>query len=298
LTDLSGAKEIMQLDCALNELLPTDEDVALYRERGYYISPKLFSEDEIDDAVYGSERFYAGERDFSLPSSVRPFEGWKPEDGDVPRINDYVSLQNLEISALVLHPLIGAIAARLNGSPSIRLWHDQMIYKKVDRSEKKFGIGWHTDRSYWQTCTSTEMLTAWIPFQDCDETMGPLTIIAGSHQWYGDKQLRGFHSSDLASWEQQFANEGREIEKVPMTLKKGQVSFHHCMAIHGSGPNQSTVPRLSISAHLQDEANRYRQVRNDSGEITWHRNDILCRSAQGQPDYTDPDFCPVLWTQD
>lgn len=287
----------MKLDFASSELLPTSEDVAFYRENGYYISPKLFSDDEVDDAVYGSERFYAGERDFCLPNSVKPFEGWQPTNGEVARINDYVSLQNREISALALHPLIGAIAARLTGSSAIRLWHDQMIYKLVDRSEKKFNIGWHTDRSYWQTCTSTEMLTAWIPFQDCDESMGPLAVVAASHQWYGERRLRGFHSSDLATFEQQCDREGRAIVKVPLTLKKGQVSFHHCMAVHGSGPNQGSVPRLSISVHLQDDANRYRQVEDESGHLVWHRNDVLCRLIDGQPDYTDPDFCPVLWAQ-
>ena len=287
----------MQLSFSSSELLPTKEDVDFYRENGYYVSPKLFSDEEIDDAIYGSERFYAGERDFSLPNSVKRFEGWKPGDGDGARVNDYVSLQNLEISTIALHPLIGAIAARLSGSPAIRLWHDQMIYKPIDHSNKKFGIGWHTDHSYWQTCTSTEMLTAWIPFQDCDEEMGPLTVIAGSHQWHGSKSLRGFHSSDLATFEEQCEREGRTIRKVPLTLKKGQVSFHHCMTVHGSGPNQGSRPRLSLSVHLQDDANRYREVEDEKGQLVWHRNDVLCRSVDGQPDYTDPDFCPTLWTQ-
>lgn len=288
----------MKLDSAWRELLPTDEDVAFYREHGYYVSPKIFTDEEVEDAVYGSERFYAGERDFSLPPSVRPFEGWKPEDGDVPRINDYVSLQNREISALVFHPLVGAIAARLAATPTIRLWHDQMIYKVVDKSGRRSGIGWHTDRAYWQTCTSTEMLTAWIPFQDCDESLGPLIVIDGSHRWDGHNQLRGFHSSDLDTWEKKFASPGKPVVKVPMTLKKGQVSFHHCQTIHGSAANVGDTVRHSISVHLQDDSNRYRQVEDEKGEIVWHRNDILCRSLDGRPDYTDPDFCPVLWTEE
>src|ERR1044072_2740728 len=116
------------------ELLPTDDDVEFYRQHGYYLSKKIFTDEEIDDALYGSDRFYAGERDFLLPPSVKPFEGWKPEDGDVLRINDYVSLQNNELSALVRHPLLGAIAARLCGTDAVRLWHDQMIFKPTDAS--------------------------------------------------------------------------------------------------------------------------------------------------------------------
>ncbi len=97
------------------DLLPSDEDVALYQTHGYYLSRKLFTDKEIDAAIAGSERYYAGERDFSPPNGHQP-TGWKPEDGDVLRKNDYASLQNRELTALVRKPLLGAVAARLCGS--------------------------------------------------------------------------------------------------------------------------------------------------------------------------------------
>jgi hypothetical protein len=278
------------------ELLPTDDDVAFYREHGYYVSGKIFSEEEIDDFAFGSERYYAGERDFCLPPSVKAFEGWKPEDGESLRINDYVSLQNTALSELVRHPLIGAIAARLSGSPSIRLWHDQMIYKPVAEVSRETGIGWHTDRAYWMTCASVEMLTAWIPFHDCDETMGTLMVIDESHQWSGDAPIKGFHAKDESGQACNFEIDGRAVKRVPLNLKKGQVSFHHCKTIHGSEPNRSDKPRLSLSVHLQDATNRYREHKLPNGETAWHRNDMLCRMDGGRPDYADPDFCPTLWS--
>jgi ectoine hydroxylase-related dioxygenase (phytanoyl-CoA dioxygenase family) len=284
----------MDMTFQQRELLPSDEDVEFYSQHGYYVSKKIFTEDEIDEAVYGSERFYAGERDFSLPATVKAFEGWKPGDDDVIRINDYVSLQNAEILSLVMNPLIGAIAARLSGSRKIRLWHDQMIFKPVDMSGAKTGIGWHTDRAYWKTCSSASMLTAWIPFQTCDESMGPLMVIDQSNNWKGNGELRYFHTKDQAGLRDQLATGGREVSKVPLTLEKGQVSFHHCLTIHGSGPNRNAIPRHSLSIHMQDDSNRYRVYRHANGELATHRNDILCRVSEGQPDYTDPDFCPVL----
>ncbi len=287
----------MELTPEQRELLPTDEDVESYRQQGYYISKKLFSEQEIEDAVYGSERFYAGERDFAVPAAVRPFEGWKLGDGDGLRINDYVSIQNRELLPLGLNPLIGAIAARLSGSQSVRLWHDQMIYKPADKTASKTCIGWHTDRAYWRTCTSDNMLTAWIPFQDCNEAMGPLMVVAGSNQWGGNENLREFHTNNPSGLGQMFETGSAEVTIVPFTLELGQVSFHHCLTIHGSGPNRSSVPRHSISVHLQDKSNRYQPYQQQDGKLAWHRNDVLCRIAYGQPDYTDPDFCPVLWEE-
>lgn len=285
----------MELTPEQRSLLPSDEDVEFYRREGYYVSKKIFGDEEMEEAVYGSERFYAGERDFALPAAVKPFEGWKPGDGEGLRINDYVSIQNQELSAIVLSPLVGAIAARLTGTPAVRLWHDQMIYKPVDAAGRETCIGWHTDRAYWRTCTSDEMLTAWIPFQDCDEAMGPLMVVAGSHLWGGNENLREFHTSDPSGLREMFETGGRRAEVVPLTLERGQVSFHHCLTIHGSGANRGRVQRHSISAHLQDDSNRYREWRLADGKLAWHRNDVLCRTADGRPDYTDPDFCPVLW---
>ncbi len=55
------------------ELLPTDEDVAFYNEHGWYLSKKLLTDDETDELVNASERYYAGERD---RTSRRPRRSW------------------------------------------------------------------------------------------------------------------------------------------------------------------------------------------------------------------------------
>ncbi len=41
-------------------LLPTDADVAFYREHGYYMTKKIYTDEEIEAAVRGSERYYPG----------------------------------------------------------------------------------------------------------------------------------------------------------------------------------------------------------------------------------------------
>jgi len=305
----------MELTREQRDLLPTEDDIAFFRDHGYFVSGKIFSDGEIEEAVDGVERFYAGERDFCLPSSIKAFEGWKPGDGEGMRFNDYVSLQCGPLFELVRHPLIGMIAARLNGSSCIRLWHDQLIYKPVDLAGSHTSVGWHHDLAYWQTCTSTKMLTCWIPLHDCDERIGPLTVVDGSHRWphaqiapgsagvstdsadWSEDTLRGFHRCDGRDALPDIGPDGRPVVRVPLLLKQGQVSFHQCRTIHGSGPNRSDRPRLSLSVHLQDGENRYRAVRATDGGLVWHRNDMLCRTRDGQPDYTDPDFCPVLWQE-
>jgi hypothetical protein len=275
------------------ELLPSDDDVAFFREHGWYISKPIFTEEQIDDALYGAERHWAGERDH--PLLIRGFLDWQPGDGDGLRLNDYTSLQNDDLRRFLFESVVGEIAARLTGTPRVRLFHDQLIYKPPVDQGKEAVIGWHTDKAYWQTCTSSDMLTAWIPFHDCGALEGTIHMIDGSHRWPGNEGMRTFYDQDLADLERRFETGGQPVRRVPMELKKGQVSFHHGSTIHGSPPNRSGAPRRSLAVHMQDDANRYRRQLGPDGNPILHINDLLCRKGpDGQPDYTDPDICPVL----
>src|SRR3954453_1476070 len=87
------------------ELLPSPDDVRFYQEHGWFITPRIYSDDEIEFALLGSERYYSGERDQPLPDGTLQY-GWSPKDGDGLRKNDYASLQNRELKALVRKPLL------------------------------------------------------------------------------------------------------------------------------------------------------------------------------------------------
>ena len=287
----------MKLTPEQHEVLPSPDDVAFYREHGYYISKKILPQELIDQAVRGSERHFAGQRDIPLPISDG-FADWKPGDGDGVRNCEYVALQNRDIRRLIEYPLIGAIAARLAGTPAIRLWDDQLIRKAPTPLSTTSVVGWHTDRAYWMTCTSEEMLTAWIPFHDCPAEMGPLVVIDGSHKWKLTSSTRTFNNQDLGDLERRLSAEYGPVRRVPIILERGQVSFHNCLSIHASDVNVSKSPRLSLALHMQDDSNRYRVFLNDKG-IPWQlANDRLCRSApDGTPDYTDPAVFPTLWDE-
>jgi Phytanoyl-CoA dioxygenase (PhyH) len=275
-------------------LLPTASDIAFYETHGWYISAPIIPEEMIDQAIAGSERFYDGERDATLPVS-EGFSNWKPGDKSAIRNNEFVSLQNRELRHLALQPVIGAIAARLARTSQIRLLDDQLVYKPQDKGNASV-VGWHADRAYWATCTSDRLLTAWIPFHDCDEDRGPLVVMDGSHRWTGLDHLHYFNQTNLAELEHRLSQEGRSVVKVPMALKKGQVSFHNCWTIHGSYPNRSPERRLALAVHLQDLDNQYRAFKNAKGQDIHIFDEQICRKLpNGDPDFRDPDIFPVLW---
>jgi phytanoyl-CoA dioxygenase PhyH len=285
------------------DLLPSDADVKAYGERGWYLSGKLLSDDEIDRLLAASERYYAGHRDRRLPVRPPNLAYWEPSDGLVQRHNDYVHFESEEIGKILRKPLIGAVAARLAQTPEIRVFQSTLIYKPPVGDEVSNLVPWHADRHYWQTCTSERMLTAFIPLHDCGTDMGTITMVDGSHRWReveGDDSTRHFAERDRIELESILAEtarrNGTRVEPIPMVIPQGHMSFHHCRIYHGSGHNFSDRPRRAISLHLQDRDNRWRPYRRPDGGLLVYNHDVLLRrTSQGTPDYSDPVYCPVLW---
>jgi len=196
------------------------------------------------------------------------------------------------------------VAARLAATDQIRLWNTTLIYKPPRADDTTSIIPWHMDRHYWSTCTSDDMLTAWIPFHDCDEEIGTITMVDGSNRWTEvgamDSTTQHFKDRDRDELDAMLnANakaNGDSVRKIPMLIAKGHMSFHSCLTYHGSGSNRSPRPRQAISFHLQDRTNRWRPFHLADGNPLTYNNDVLVRQTpEGHPDYADPTFCPVLW---
>jgi len=285
-------------------LLPSDEDARFFAEHGWYLSKKLLSDAEIDDLSSATERYYAGERDRRLPVRPPRLAYWEPGHGDVQRHNDYVHYESDAIAKALLKPLIGAVAARLAQVEAIRVFQATLIYKPPVPGEPSNVVPWHFDKHYWASSSSERMLTAFIPFHDCDEEMGTITMVDGSHLWEevgtDDSATRHFADRDRDQLEELLAanaaHNDTEVTKVPMIIPKGHLSFHHCRTYHGSGTNRSDRPRRAVSLHLQDGDNGYREFPLSDGSLAFYNHDSLVRrTPDGRPDYADPEFCPTLW---
>jgi hypothetical protein len=287
------------------DLLPSDEDVRAYAERGWYLSGKVLTDAEVDELVAASEEFYAGHRDRTLPLRPPRLAYWEPGDGPVQRHNDYIHYESDAIGRILRKPLIGAVAARLAEAEEIRVFQATLIYKPPRPDEVTNVVPWHFDKHYWATCTSDRMLTAFIPLHDCGEEMGTITMVEGSHRWReiggGDSTTRHFAEREASQLDELLRRNAAfnhaEVRTVPMVIPKGHLSFHHCRTYHGSGANRSGRPRRAISLHLQDGANTHRPFRLRDGTPVRYNHDVLVRhTPDGRPDYADPEYCPVIWS--
>jgi hypothetical protein len=288
------------------ELLPTDEDVQFFAEHGWYLSQKLLTDEEVDELTAASDGFYAGARDRLLPFHPPKIAYWRPEQGPVQRHHDYVHYESDAIARILRKPLIGAVAARLAQAAEIRIFQSTMIYKPPIAGEPTNIVPWHFDKHYWSSSSSEKMLTAFIPFHDCGPEMGTITMVDGSNNWQEigarDSTVLHFAERDKSELEQMLIENaeynGAQVNKVQMNIPRGHMSFHHCRTYHGSGPNVSGRPRRAISLHLQDGDNAFREFRLSSGELAGYNHDALVRrTADGRPDYSDPEYCPVLWRE-
>jgi hypothetical protein len=273
--------------------LPTAEQVASYRKHGWYVSGKIIPH-ELLDQMRGLIHDHQYRPSFKRLSPQIGHSDWEPGHGAGVRNSEFLSVQQPMARRLSMMPAVGAIAARLAGSASIRLFDDQAVVKPPDDGGAV--VGWHTDHSYWSTCTSTEMLTAWIPFDDCRAEQGTLMVVDGSHRWPEAERLRGFKEQDLARLNKVLGRDVPPAAIIPLELRKGQVSFHHMRLVHASAANRSERYRVAVAVHLQDEANDYREVFDSAGKRITLPHDRLCRlTSAGTPDYRDPDVFPVLW---
>jgi ectoine hydroxylase-related dioxygenase (phytanoyl-CoA dioxygenase family) len=269
----------------------TDAVVDEYWERGFWVSPRLFDAGEVQRLREAHERLWAGQHDYPVPSI---YGSVVLQDLSSPVVRQQVDAfcLNAEMRRAILSPLIGKVAARLMRTDSVRLWHDQAIWKPgtAGQSQTQAGnIGWHQDYGFWQSCSTTNMCSAWVALQDTDIAIGAMRMVVGSHKW-GVIEGSGNDKKEMEKWADHFARQGGgEWHEEPVILKAGQVSFHHALTFHGSGPNVTDQPRLCVISHMMPGDTVYRAGRPQ------HPNLALLGPNAYDGQAFDSDFFPLLW---
>ena len=231
---------------------------AAYVRDGFYIhDAAVWPLDAVDRAVKGMDAVRRGEYDTGVPP--RP-SAWSPGD-DPQRLCkiEKPQIANRAIMELIKHPALGALAAEVCGAEWVQVWWVQLLYKPPVAGADYRGthVGWHQDRNYWGAWEEdSELFTAWIALSEVGPEDGPMHFVRGSHQW-GLLPGSDFYGQDLAGQKRALSTlASDEWVEVAATLPKGGVSFHHCLTLHGSGPNHAAGPRRSLAVHMRTERSR------------------------------------------
>lgn len=267
---------------ARTELRPGE--VEAWNERGYHIHDQVFSEEEVELLRSACEEVAEGRYETATPPDDL---AWAKRNDPLAVIKvDNAWKANRTIQRYVTSPRIGHIAAQLLGAPSIRLWHDQYLYKPPQGGRV---VTWHQDWAYWQMIAECQTCTCWIALGDVTSMeQGPMVYLEGSHK-LGIYELPMSITGDDEC--KPALPEGMKLREVPVLVRAGQVAFHHGLTLHGSGRNLSDQPRYAIVSHVM------------SGECTYrpgqtHMNERVMKQQPECPlpgeKFGGPQF-PLLW---
>mmetsp|Transcript_17468 Transcript_17468/g.25987 ORF Transcript_17468/g.25987 Transcript_17468/m.25987 type:complete len:301 (+) Transcript_17468:1-903(+) len=242
----------------------TNEQITFFQEHGYLSNIQLLEESEVDALLDELEKNLIAEK---APSPYF-YEYHANELDQVNSTQESVLFHALgawRVSKLfhdlVFHQRLAKIVSQLlNNAKKVRLFHDQIFAKPP-----RYGatVAWHQDYSYWTRTKPMNHLTVHIALDAQDEQNGCLHYVDGSHQW-NLLPVTSRHFNDMESIlkvlnPQQIDHFRRHTKSI--IYKRGQISIHHPLLVHGSFGNTSDRPRRAYVLNFLGDT-----VRSDTNE--------------------------------
>ena len=145
------------------------------------------------------------------------------------------------VKAFVFSKRLGQLAAELLQVSSVRIYHDDFLCKEP-------GCGrtpWHYDGHHYPIA-SNNVVTLWMPLQATPKEMGPLEFAKGMETYKLLKEIpfdKFSQHSDRAI-AKSLQTHGIVIDREPFQL--GEISFQHCLNVHGASANYTTEQRIAF----------------------------------------------------
>ncbi len=106
-------------------------------------------------------------------------------------------------------------------------------------------VSMHQDLTYWGLGAIDGLVTVWVPLSAATRASGCMDFVAGSHKNAILEHEDTFDDNNLLSRGQEVRVDVAEADKTAIELQPGQISLHHGLTIHGSGPNISDDRRIA-----------------------------------------------------
>jgi non-heme Fe2+,alpha-ketoglutarate-dependent halogenase len=220
----------------------TPETIARYRRDGFHFPVRVLSAAEAGsyrDRLEAQERALGGPLSGNMRHKVHLLFTWANELARHPKILDAVE------------DVIG---------PDILCWSTTFFTKEA-RSPSF--VSWHQDATYWGLSTS-DVITAWVAFADAPLESGAMKFWPGSHRKNQLEHRDTFAADNLLSRGQEIAVDVPAGEGVDVVLKAGEMSLHHVLLVHGSGPNTTDDRRIGYAIRYIPTHVRQLKVRDSA----------------------------------
>ncbi|MCA0928225.1 phytanoyl-CoA dioxygenase family protein [Ruegeria profundi] len=209
----------------------TADQTAQYWEDGYLFPLTVFSEAETAEIRAEFEQL---ERDWLSADLPLPLNTYK-------RVNAHLVIPLAAQIALDIRVL--DVVEHILG-PDIMVWSAEFFVKEAHTEHT---VGMHQDLTYWGMGETPDQVTAWIALSPATVASGCMDFVRGSHKNPILPHTDTYSDTNLLSRGQEIAVEVAEEEKTHIELAPGQMSLHHGLTIHGSGPNRSDDRRIGLA---------------------------------------------------
>jgi ectoine hydroxylase-related dioxygenase (phytanoyl-CoA dioxygenase family) len=218
---------------------PTPAQIEQFRRDGFFIAGPVLDVAELAALRTAYDRIFAATEKPASYRNLGQKEGGAPSEGAVLQIIDMHKLDDA-FRRILYKPAILDLVEGLMGTPNIRLYHDQALYKPPLHGDE---VPWHQDNGYWKLDPAAAM-SLWIALDDADEANGCMRFIPGSHK-AGEvgHQRAGQYIAQLKA-------DADESLAVPVPLPAGSGVVHHCRTLHNTQPNHTPRQRRAWVMHL------------------------------------------------
>ena len=158
----------------------------------------------------------------------------------------------------------GRLAADALGCDAVQLLQDSLLYKPPRDGAP---VEWHQDHTYVGFLSPPRVISLRVALHDEDEAGGCMRVVDGSHRWGPVGGVRALSEAQVDSLVPSLDDAQRAAldSARPLELAAGDVSIHHCLTLHGSGPNRAERPRRTLILRLFDAACRLDSTRLPPG---------------------------------
>jgi Phytanoyl-CoA dioxygenase (PhyH) len=231
------------------------DEIIEYYERGFIRPGRILTNDQVERVCEAldraREREAAAGREFDLldpalwPAGEKP----PPEPGKTVGFLFNLWLQDGSFREVCFNPTLAQWSAQLIGARQVRLLEDGAIYKEP--GGKGGTLKWHQDYPYWPL-SAPAAATAWIALDKVTLENGAMKIALGSHLT-GERLPGAFGTGETYLEDKRPPTvrpiedpEALGIELAIDELEAGEVSLHHPLTWHASGPNTTDRPRRAF----------------------------------------------------
>ena len=223
----------------------TKEQIQFYQTNGFIVIDEFLSPDELEHwrkAVTTAVKERAGQKMPGKDAKTGEDDGINEDAAYFGKVFD--QLLNLwqtsaPVKEIMTDPRIGQMAAQLAGVDSIRIWHDQALFKRPWANP----TSWHLDTPFW-SFSDRKALSIWVALDDATLENGCLYFIPGSFRetTFENKGI-GKNMDGIFEVYPQFAT----VKSFAAPMKAGSCSFHNGLTIHGAGANMTSGYRRAMT---------------------------------------------------